>query len=61
MLNLFKYNAVKTCDSTLEGDESKLHAPAALPPWGKYCDIHWIRGWVDPRAGLDSVQKGIAQ
>jgi hypothetical protein len=30
----------------------QLHAPAALPP-----GTHWIGGWVDPRAGLDDVEK----
>jgi hypothetical protein len=36
----------------------QLHAPAALPP-GKEPPprTHWIGGWVDPRAGLDDVEK----
>jgi hypothetical protein len=33
-----------------------LHAPAALPP-GRACGTHWIGGWVDPRAGLDDMEK----
>jgi hypothetical protein len=28
------------------------HSPADLLP-GKEPDTHWIRGWLDPRAGLD--------
>jgi hypothetical protein len=32
------------------------HAPAALPP-EKTPDAHWIEGWVDPRAGLDTAVK----
>jgi hypothetical protein len=31
----------------------QLHAPAALRR-GK---THWIGGWVDPRAGLDDMEK----
>jgi hypothetical protein len=30
------------------------HAPAALYPRGKDPGIHWIGGWVGPRAGLDA-------
>jgi hypothetical protein len=32
----------------------QLHASATLPP-----GTHWIRGWVGPRAILDSVEKKI--
>jgi hypothetical protein len=35
----------------------QLHARAALPPRERATDIHWIRGWVDPRAILDAVVK----
>jgi hypothetical protein len=34
----------------------KLHAPAALPR-GKGPGAHWIGGLVDPRAGLDDLEK----
>jgi hypothetical protein len=34
----------------------ELHAPAALPP-GKMPAVP-IGGWVDPRAGLEDVEKG---
>jgi hypothetical protein len=30
---------------------SKLHTSATLTP-GRSPDFHWIRGWVDLRAGL---------
>jgi hypothetical protein len=30
----------------------QLHSPAALPTV-----IHWIGGWVGPRAGLNAVEK----
>jgi hypothetical protein len=35
----------------------QLHAPAALPRGKKSPGTHWIGGWVDPRAGLDDVEK----
>jgi hypothetical protein len=31
--------------------------PRPLYSQGKNPGIHWIRGWVDPRAGLDAVVK----
>jgi hypothetical protein len=31
--------------------------PRPLNPRGKSPRYHWIRGWVDPRAGLDDVEK----
>jgi hypothetical protein len=34
----------------------QLHAPAALAP-GKSPVTHFIGGWVDPRAGLDDMEK----
>jgi len=34
----------------------QLHAVATLTP-GKVSDTHCIGGWVDPRAGLDTVTK----
>jgi hypothetical protein len=34
------------------------HAPAGLPPGKEPPGIHWIGDWVDPRAGLDKVEKG---
>jgi hypothetical protein len=35
----------------------QLHAPADLPPGKEPTRIHWIGGWVNPRAGLDDVEK----
>jgi hypothetical protein len=35
----------------------RLHAPAALPPGKRAPASNWIEGWVDPRAGLDDVEK----
>jgi hypothetical protein len=36
----------------------QLHAPANLPPRKEATSIHWIGGWVNPRACLDAVEKG---
>jgi hypothetical protein len=33
-----------------------LHAPATLCPV-KEPGTHWIKGWVDPRVGLDNVEE----
>jgi hypothetical protein len=35
----------------------QFHALAALPPGERALGTYWIGGWVDPRAGLDDVQK----
>jgi hypothetical protein len=35
----------------------QLHAATALPPWERAPGTHWIGGWVNPRAGLDDVDK----
>jgi hypothetical protein len=34
----------------------QLHAPAALPP-GKSPGTHFIGGWVEPREGLENMEK----
>jgi hypothetical protein len=34
----------------------QFHVPAILPP-GKAVGTHWVGGWVDPRAGLDDMEK----
>jgi len=34
---------------------SQLHALAALPPGEGAPGIHWIGGWVGPRASLEAV------
>jgi hypothetical protein len=35
----------------------QLHAKAALPPEKAPPGSHWIGDWVDPRAGLEDVEK----
>jgi hypothetical protein len=34
----------------------QLHVPNALPPV-RAPRTYWIGGWLDPRAGLDNVEK----
>jgi hypothetical protein len=34
------------------------HAQATLYPRGKIPGTYWIRGWVGPRAGLDTEVRG---
>jgi hypothetical protein len=36
----------------------QIHAPAALPSGKEPPRSHWIGGWVDPRAGVDDMEKG---
>jgi hypothetical protein len=44
--------------SALDGGEcSASPLLAALPPGKELPCTHWIRGCVDPRAGLDAVEK----
>jgi hypothetical protein len=35
----------------------QLHTPAALPSGERTPGTYWIGGWVNPRAGLDTVEK----
>jgi hypothetical protein len=37
----------------------QLHALAALPSGERTPVTHWIGGWMDPRTGLDDVEKSI--
>jgi hypothetical protein len=34
----------------------ELQAPAALPPGERAPGIHWVGGWVAPRADLDPME-----
>jgi hypothetical protein len=43
--------------SALAGDELPASRPDRFNPGEKAPGTHWIRGWVDPRAGLDDVEK----
>jgi hypothetical protein len=42
--------------SALVGDELSATRPGRFALWESAPSTHWI-GWVDPRAGLDNVEK----
>jgi hypothetical protein len=41
--------------SVLDGDEWSTSRPCRFIPRGRRFGIHWIEGWMGPRAGLDAV------
>jgi hypothetical protein len=43
--------------SALAGGEWSASRPGCFTPGERTSDTHWIGGWVDPRAGLDDVEK----
>jgi hypothetical protein len=43
--------------SALAGGEWSPSRPGRFTPTERAPGTHWIRGWVDPRAGPDDVQK----
>jgi hypothetical protein len=43
--------------SALVGGEWSPSHPGRFTPEERASDIHWIRRWVGPRAGLDDVKK----
>jgi hypothetical protein len=43
--------------SALVGGEWSASLPSRFTPGERAADTHWIGGWVDPRAGLDDVEK----
>jgi hypothetical protein len=43
--------------SALVGGEWLASHPGCFTPGERVPSIHWIRGWVVPRAGLDDVEK----
>jgi hypothetical protein len=43
--------------SALGGGELSASRPDHFTPWERTPCTHWIGGWVDPRAGLDDVEK----
>jgi hypothetical protein len=43
--------------SPLAGDEWSASPPGRFAPGERSSCTHWIVGWVDPRAGLDDVEK----
>jgi hypothetical protein len=43
--------------SALVGGEWSASRPGHFTPGERAPGTHWIGGWVDPRAGLDDVEK----
>jgi hypothetical protein len=43
--------------SALAGGEWSASRPGRFTPGERDPGTHWIGGWVDPRAGLDGVEK----
>jgi len=43
--------------SALDGCEWSASQPGRFTPRERATDIHWIGGWVGPRAGLEAVVK----
>jgi hypothetical protein len=41
----------------LAGGEWSASRPCRFTPGESSSDTHWIGGWVDPRAGVDDVEK----
>jgi hypothetical protein len=56
-----KYSSYSFTTSALDGVSGQRRAPATLYPRGKSPPPHpypFYRGWVDPRAGLDTEATG---
>jgi hypothetical protein len=51
------YSATHSLTSALEGGEWSDSRPGRLTPKEKAPGVHWIGGWVDPRAGLGAMEK----
>jgi hypothetical protein len=45
--------------SALDGSEWSASHPGCFTPSERAPGIHWIGGWVSPRAGLDMVMRKI--
>jgi hypothetical protein len=43
--------------SALVGGESSASRPDRFTPGKRAAGTHWLRGWVDPRAGLNDLEK----
>jgi hypothetical protein len=44
-------------NSALAGGECSASIPGRFTPGERTLSTHWIGGWVDPRTGLDDVEK----
>jgi hypothetical protein len=52
------YRSTFFLTSALAGDEWSASRPCRFYLRGKSPGTHWIGSWVDPRAGLDDLDKG---
>jgi hypothetical protein len=43
--------------SAIDGGEWSASRPGRFTTGEKFLSTHWLGGWVDPRAGLDDVEK----
>jgi hypothetical protein len=43
--------------AVLHGREKISSRPGRFATWERTLSTHWIGGWVDPRAGLEAVDK----
>jgi hypothetical protein len=51
------YSSTHTLTSALDGGEWSASSPGRFTPRERALGTHWIRGWVGPRAVLDTVVK----
>jgi hypothetical protein len=55
VLGEWMYSSTHSLTSALDGGEWSASRPGRFTPRERDPDIHWIGGWVDPRAILDMV------
>jgi hypothetical protein len=53
-----RYSSYSFTTSALDGVNGQHHAPTALYPRERTPGTHWRGGWVGPRAGLDTEDRG---
>jgi hypothetical protein len=52
----WRYSSTYSLTSSLDGEWSASR-PGHFIPWERAPGTHWLRRWVGPRAGLDTVSK----
>jgi hypothetical protein len=57
VLGEWRYSSTHSFTSALDGGEWSASHRDRFTPTERAPDIHWIWGWVGPRAGLDAVVK----
>jgi hypothetical protein len=51
------YRSTSSLPRVLAGCDWSASCPCRFTPGGRALCTHYIRGWVDPRAGLEDVEK----